>query len=99
MRLFQNHVAARDAWLALGVAALSGAIAAAGAAIGHMRQVGEICGGATPHCAACYIAPALLLLALTAFVKSRRTTAAVKIGHDRGTESLRLARHGGRSAL
>ncbi|WP_307351711.1 hypothetical protein [Caulobacter ginsengisoli] len=101
--MFQDDKSVREAWLALSASALSGAVAAMGVAIAHVtRMGGTICGenpAVLPHCAACYAAPLLALLALAAFVKSRRTALPAMIGHDPGSESLRLARHGGRPAL
>lgn len=106
MRMFPDDKSAREAWLALSVSALSGALAAMGVAVAHVaRMGGTICGeNALPHCAACYAAPMLVLLSLyamrmAAFVKSRQPVPAAMIGHDPGSESLRLARHGGRPAL
>jgi hypothetical protein len=101
MRMFPDNKSVREAWLAVSASALSGALAAAAAvAVAHVNQMGgTICGETLPHCAACYVAPLLALLSLAAFVKSRRPAAAAMIGHDPGSESLRLARHGGRPAL
>ncbi len=100
MRMFPDDSSVREAWLTLSLSAMSGAIAAGGVALAHVsRMGGQICGqAALPHCAACYIAPMLALLSAAAFVRSRRSTAAM-IAHDPRSESLRLARHGGRSAL
>lgn len=101
MQIFPDDKSVREAWMALSASALSGALAAMGVALAHVAQLGgTICGEASlPHCAACYAAPMLALLALAAFVKSRQPAPAAMIAHDPGSESLRLARHGGRPAL
>lgn len=102
MHIFQDENSVREAWLALAISAVIGAASAAAVAVRHLQQLGgTICGegSAAPHCAACYIAPALVLVAMAAFGQSIRRPRPVMIGHDPGTESLRLARHGGRPAL
>lgn len=103
MRMFPDDKSVREAWLAVAGSALIGAVAAFGVAMAHVsRAGGVICGenpAVLPHCAACYAAPLLVLLAMAAFVKSRQPAPAAMMAHDPGIESLRLARHGRRPAL